>query len=279
MVKSADRRVSSLKPVAQKACKLFLQECEKAGVHIYLTETYRSSDRQRWLYAQGRTRFPGPVVTWTLNSNHMTGMAWDIAVSAPKNMYDSATLAKAGAIARRLGIEWGGDWTKTPDRPHFQVGTSWKGSSLDPDPYIVELQRLLNQVGFKLALDGLKGNATDNAIVIFQRRAGLVTDGEGGPLTIAKLKETIAKNNPKPKPRPKPTPKPTPPKEEIRMYRPSTQTFKNEMNEMLNEAHAQGILNNNEWYELSKSGKLSLDDAVGLQAAIIRRTLLKGGGK
>jgi len=33
---------------------------------------------------------------------------------------------KAGAIARKLGITWGGDWKTFVDRPHFEVKTNWK---------------------------------------------------------------------------------------------------------------------------------------------------------
>ena len=119
------RDINELHVTAQTACRLFLQECERAGVKIFITETYRSQARQNYLYEQGRTR-PGQVVTWTKNSNHMGRLAWDIAVSPPANLYDTTTLNKAGAIARKLGITWGGDWPNNIDRPHFEVKTTWK---------------------------------------------------------------------------------------------------------------------------------------------------------
>lgn len=52
-------------------------------------------------------------------------MAWDIAVSPPKALYDTATINKAGAIAKQLGITWAGTW-KTPDKPHFEINANWK---------------------------------------------------------------------------------------------------------------------------------------------------------
>ncbi|CAM5484160.1 Peptidoglycan L-alanyl-D-glutamate endopeptidase OS=Lysinibacillus sphaericus OX=1421 GN=LS41612_04705 PE=4 SV=1 [Lysinibacillus sphaericus] len=74
------RDLAELLPSAQTACRLLFQECYKAGIkNIFITETYRSQTRQKYLYAQGRTR-PGKVVTWTLNSNHKSRLAWDIAV-------------------------------------------------------------------------------------------------------------------------------------------------------------------------------------------------------
>mgnify|MGYP001297337134 FL=1 len=118
------RDIKELNPKAQTACSLFLAECRKQGVDVFITETYRSQARQNYLYEQGRTR-PGQVVTWTKSSNHTGRMAWDIAVSPPKALYDRTTLNKAGVVAKQLGITWGGAW-KTPDKPHFEISDSWQ---------------------------------------------------------------------------------------------------------------------------------------------------------
>jgi len=120
------RDLSELLPTAQTACRLLFQECFKAGIkNIFITETYRSQERQNYLYAQGRTR-PGQIVTWTLDSNHKSRLAWDIAVGPPQSLYDVTTLTRVGAIARKLGITWGGDWVGSIDRPHFEVKSSWE---------------------------------------------------------------------------------------------------------------------------------------------------------
>lgn len=122
------RDINELLPVAQKACNLFLSECKKAGLDIFITETYRSQARQNYLYEQGRSR-AGQKVTWTKNSRHTSRLAWDIAVNKPKSLYDVATLIKAGEIAKKLGITWGGNWD-TPDMPHFEVKKDWKAPKL-----------------------------------------------------------------------------------------------------------------------------------------------------
>lgn len=120
------RDLSELTTATQLACRLLFQECYKAGIKdIFITETYRSPVRQKYLYEQGRTR-PGQIVTWTLNSKHASRLAFDIAVGPPNALYDVATLNKVGAIARKLGITWGGDWKKNIDRPHFEVKANWK---------------------------------------------------------------------------------------------------------------------------------------------------------
>lgn len=128
------RDLSELTKVAETACRLLFQECYKAGVNnIFITETYRSPNRQKYLYEQGRTR-PGQIVTWTLNSNHASRLAWDIAVGPPQALYDISTLNKVGAIAHKLGITWGGYWLKNIDRPHFEIKSNWtmpKGYKLE----------------------------------------------------------------------------------------------------------------------------------------------------
>lgn len=119
------RDIDELHPVAQKACRLFLQECKKEGLPVLITETYRSQARQNYLYEQGRTR-AGNVVTWTRNSRHTGRMAWDICKNVRGHEYsDQMFFKKCGEIAKQLGITWGGIW-KTPDKPHFEVTKDWK---------------------------------------------------------------------------------------------------------------------------------------------------------
>lgn len=122
-VATACRDIGELSPLAQTACNLFLSECKKQGLNIFITETYRSQDRQNYLYALGRTE-PGKIVTWTRNSRHTSRLAWDIACKGA-NLYNNETLSKAGQIAAKLGITWGGNWD-TPDRPHFEISKDWK---------------------------------------------------------------------------------------------------------------------------------------------------------
>lgn len=110
---------------AKKACALFMEECKRQGLNVLITETYRSQERQNYLYEQGRTR-PGQVVTWTRKSNHTGRNAWDICKNVKGQEYsDSSFFKKAGTIAKELGITWGGVWS-TPDTPHFEIDKDWK---------------------------------------------------------------------------------------------------------------------------------------------------------
>ncbi|MEY9976602.1 M15 family metallopeptidase [Lysinibacillus sp. RC79] len=150
------RDLSELTAPAQLACRLLFQECYKAGItDIFITETYRSQARQNYLYEQGRTR-PGSKVTWTLSSNHTSRRAWDIAVAPPKDLYNISTLSRVGAIAKKLGITWGGYWPiSSYDAPHFEIPTNWKapmgykleGTVIVPSNSKIKVQLIVNDKG------------------------------------------------------------------------------------------------------------------------------------
>lgn len=123
-ITQACRDISELTPLAQKACNLFLSSCAEKGLKVCITETYRSQDRQNWLYTQGRTR-NGNIVTWTKNSRHTSRRAWDICQDIKGKEYSDSTFFKAcGDIAKKLNITWGGTW-KQADTPHFEIDIDW----------------------------------------------------------------------------------------------------------------------------------------------------------
>ena len=129
-ITTACRDINELTPAAKRACMRFLERCEERGLKVRITETYRSQERQNYLYEQGRTR-PGNKVTWTKNSRHTSRRAWDICQNVKGKEYsDSEFFLKCGRIAERLGITWGGSW-KQADTPHFEVGGSWTETKED----------------------------------------------------------------------------------------------------------------------------------------------------
>lgn len=90
------------------------------GAHVHVTEGLRTIGRQRTLFAQGRTT-PGPIITWTLESRHLTGRAFDIdfvgiaADDVPEVWWDFA-----GRLGEWLGLRWGGRWG-VRDLRHFEM--------------------------------------------------------------------------------------------------------------------------------------------------------------
>lgn len=93
----------------------------------FLTCTHRTEAEQLELYAQGRTK-PGPKVTQLKKGskhNSFPSKAFDIAFKTKEGKLDwSAKLFKAFAdiVAKQHpSVEWGGNWAKFKDLPHFQV--------------------------------------------------------------------------------------------------------------------------------------------------------------
>lgn len=97
---------------------VFLEECAAEGLAVRVTEVARSAARQDALYAQGRTA-PGRIVTWTRESAHIGGRAFDVTlVGAHEYDDDPEAWQLLGAIGEDLGLEWGGHFQ---DYGHFEL--------------------------------------------------------------------------------------------------------------------------------------------------------------
>lgn len=117
----ACRDIEELIPEVQKGALLFLEECKRQGLNVLITETYRSQERQDYLYEQGRSR-PGRKVTWTRRSKHTSRRAFDICRKEKGREYDNSDgfFKKAADIAVSLGFTAGYYWSKQ-DMPHIQL--------------------------------------------------------------------------------------------------------------------------------------------------------------
>lgn len=97
-----------------------VQRLTDEGVQFKVIEGVRTLERQRALFAAGKSR--------TLNSRHLTGHAVDLApVVKGKVLWDwplfdaLAVAVKAAAKAENVPLEWGGDWVTFRDGPHWQL--------------------------------------------------------------------------------------------------------------------------------------------------------------
>lgn len=126
------RDPNHLHPALQTLFEKFDEEMNAAGIAFILTSTYRSPAEQDRLYAQGRTA-PGKRVT-TLKggqskhnyelSGKPAAKAFDIVIlDGKKANWDvkDPRWKQAGAIGRKVGLKWGGDWTRFKDYPHFEI--------------------------------------------------------------------------------------------------------------------------------------------------------------
>lgn len=105
-------------------------------IPFIVVEGLRSIDRQKQLYAQGRT-VPGKIVTWTLKSKHIDGKALDVAPikdgvilwNRPDLFQGLAKIMMQAAKDEGVAIVWGGNWDGDDkpgekgetDGPHFQL--------------------------------------------------------------------------------------------------------------------------------------------------------------
>lgn len=117
---------SSIAPGFALRLFLHLRDANKAGLRVGLFEGLRTEARQRWLYAQGRTR-PGPRVTNVNDPRwgwHFFGLAGDVAfLSSAGDWYWPATedsrWRKLKELGAKYGLTTGLDW-HSQDAPHHQ---------------------------------------------------------------------------------------------------------------------------------------------------------------
>ena len=134
-----NQSLKNLEGVHPKLVSVVKRAIEISEVDFKVLEGVRTTERQKQLYAQGRTK-PGQKVTWTLTSNHFKkadgfGHAVDLLPapytwSPPFTRFDQMAVAMFAA-ARELNIKlrWGADWDRDgnlrergeSDSPHFEL--------------------------------------------------------------------------------------------------------------------------------------------------------------
>lgn len=118
----SDRDRRRLAGVHPHLVRVVEQAAEQTNDVFMVVEGLRTLKRQQDLLKVGASR--------TLNSRHITGHAVDLAPvldngEIPWGQWDrfeslAATL-KAAALYLKVPLEWGGDWPKFRDGPHFQL--------------------------------------------------------------------------------------------------------------------------------------------------------------
>lgn len=87
------------------------------------------------------------------------------------------------------GISFDGYINKLPERGYFLKGDGYI-ECIEMQPQIRNLQQFLNwAMGILLDIDGFYGNATEDAVALFQKASGITQDGSWGKDTLKKAKE------------------------------------------------------------------------------------------
>lgn len=105
----------------QSALERVMQRMGEAGYPMKITSSMRTTEQQRKLFAQGRTK-PGKIVTEAdgviKKSLHQVGKASDLDFLGSKKPWDLL-----GKMAEEEGLVWGGSWKTLKDYGHVQLGT------------------------------------------------------------------------------------------------------------------------------------------------------------
>ena len=121
----ADRNLDHLQPVVAAAAKAAIAECEANGLHVLVTCTYRTGAEQDALYAQGRTTLGAKVTNARAGQSfHQWRVALDLyplVNGKPDFSGRAPEWHKIAAIFKKHGFEWGYEWKRFKEMPHFQM--------------------------------------------------------------------------------------------------------------------------------------------------------------
>ena len=110
-------------PYLLKKVNLVLKEAKSKGIDLRVTAGNRSIATQEKYYNQGRTT-KGAIITNAPPglSYHNYGWAVDVVeYTNGKPNWKSKRWNEIGAIGKKHGLVWGGDWTRFVDKPHMQL--------------------------------------------------------------------------------------------------------------------------------------------------------------
>lgn len=151
--KKAERDLSRLYPDIKTRISKVLVDMKQHYKEMFVTEGFRSFERQNYLYAHGRTLEDTKIITNAKpgESFHNYGLAIDLAFKDIEPWSAQHPWDDFGRIAKSHGFLWGGNFTSFKDRPHIQLGY---GMSID------EIQELYKQGGLEKLwsrIDAIRG--------------------------------------------------------------------------------------------------------------------------
>lgn len=140
----SEKNIGTLHPRVRPFARALIEKAANQGTIIKVTSGTRTFAEQDALFAQRPkvTNAPGGF------SNHNFGVAFDVTIfkgssdpeKAKTPVFESPTYKALGALGTDLGLEWGGNWKKFPDEPHFQLRPAWAADMTERD-MLAELRR------------------------------------------------------------------------------------------------------------------------------------------
>jgi len=156
------RSLDAMKGVHPDLVRVVRRAIEISPVDFRVIEGLRTEARLRQLVAKGASQ--------TMNSRHLTGHAVDI---VPLNdagqmsgvwplYYPLAKAIKQAAKELGVPIEWGGDWKRFKDGPHWQLpwGKYPKGAHVQLAAEVTEQKPITNKTEARVATENAVGAAS-----------------------------------------------------------------------------------------------------------------------
>lgn len=124
MDKNSAGKLAKVHPLLSQLIATLIANLATLGIDARVVQGLRTYAEQDALYAQGRSK-PGKRVTNARGgqSNHNFGLAVDFCVfkDGQPDWNDLKPYPIIGREAKKLGLEWGGDWATIKDMPHVQL--------------------------------------------------------------------------------------------------------------------------------------------------------------
>lgn len=140
------RNIDDLRADVAVNCRIFIEECKKAGYPVLVTQTVRDNEYQAQLCKNGYAKTSIPSFHGV-----KAGLAFDICKNVRGHEYDDANFWRGvSKIGKEMGFTWGGDWKSFPDKPHFQWDDNGKISTamVRAGQYPVQMEEYMTQDKF-----------------------------------------------------------------------------------------------------------------------------------
>jgi len=113
------RDIERLNPAMKAKTLQLLDLCRKEGLNVHVFETYRTAERQAWLYANKRSKLKTAGM-------HGKGLAVDLVFKDAKGNWSwdekKFNYKRVAEISKSIGLTPGYFWPRFHDGAHHQLG-------------------------------------------------------------------------------------------------------------------------------------------------------------
>ncbi len=127
----SETNIATLLPQVKPYARALVNAAAARGIIVKVISGTRSLEEQTILYQKYQQG--GPLAAPPGRSNHNYGIAFDIGVftgsldpaQARTYLGESPDYDRVGSLADDIGLSWGGNWTTSKDKPHYELRPDW----------------------------------------------------------------------------------------------------------------------------------------------------------